>query len=158
MSDDKSKGLDIFGIKPIAETIHTVTKASLEAAGAFLSRICLPAAEELGLMLRDKVSNWRAKNALAIVQKAEQKLLNQKGTQCHAHPRLVIATIEHGSWTDDASVQEMWARTYRVASCILLFEYIYQNTRCDPDDSPSFTTPPINSSGNYLLHGQQNSN
>lgn len=72
MTDDKPKSFDIFGIRPLAEAINTLTKGAVDGAGAFLSRICLPAAEEFGLMLRDKVSSWRAKNAVAIIQKAEK--------------------------------------------------------------------------------------
>jgi DNA-binding XRE family transcriptional regulator len=110
MSDDKSKSLDVLGIKPLADTVQTLTTATVEAAGAFLGRICLPAAEEFGLLLRDKVSNWRAKNAIAVVQKAEAKLAKQKdSSNLHAHPRLVFAAIEKGSWADGEALQEMWA-------------------------------------------------
>lgn len=109
MSDEKN-GLDIFGVKPIAETIHTVTKASVNGASAFLSRICLPAAEEFGLFLKDKVSSWRAKNAVSVVQKAEEKFIQNKiPSDAHAHPRLVAATIEHGSWSESSTVQDLWA-------------------------------------------------
>jgi abortive infection alpha-like protein len=110
MTEEKSKSLDIFGIKPAAESIQTVTKASVDAAGAFLSRICLPAAEEFGLLLRDKVSNWRAQNAVAIVQKAEARLkLGKDSAKLHAHPRMVVTAIESGSWADAPSLQDMWA-------------------------------------------------
>jgi len=109
MSNDKS-GLDIFGIKPVAETIHTITKASVNGASAFLSRICLPAAEEFGLLLKDKVSSWRAQNALFVVQKAEQKFIENNAPQdAHAHPRIVAAAIEQGSWSESSDVQELWA-------------------------------------------------
>lgn len=69
---EPDKSLDVLGIKPVAEAINTVTQATTAGAGAFLSRICLPAAEEFGLLLRDKVSAWRAKNALAITVQAEE--------------------------------------------------------------------------------------
>ena len=45
MSDDKS--LDILGIKPVADSVNRLTRAAVDGASAFLSRICLPAAEEL---------------------------------------------------------------------------------------------------------------
>lgn len=109
MNDENQKSIDLFGIKPIGESIHIATKACLDAAGAFLSRICLPAAEEFGLLLRDKVSHWRAKNALAIVNKAEAKLnVSQEDRVLHAHPRMVISSIDYGSWSEDDTVQEMW--------------------------------------------------
>lgn len=104
------KSLDILGIKPVAESINTITKASVDGASAFLSRICLPAAEEFGLLLKDKVSNWRSKNAVRIANKA-QVLLEQKGgsENVSSHPRLIYSTIEHGSWAEDDFMQDFWA-------------------------------------------------
>ena len=69
--------LDLLGIKPIGEAINAATKAAIDAASAFLGRICLPAAEEFGLLIRDKISFWRLKNFLKISEKAEN-LLRQK--------------------------------------------------------------------------------
>lgn len=110
MTDEKSKSLDILGIKSISDSVHTVTKGVVDAASAFLSRICLPAAEEFGLLLRDKMSHWRARNAVAIVQKAERKLIeNNTDTDLHAHPRLVVSAIDNGSWAENEFVQDMWA-------------------------------------------------
>ena len=107
---DSDKSLDILGIKPVADAVSVVTTATTAGIGAFLSRICLPAAEEYGLLLRDKVGAWRAQNAIAIATKAETKLRrlsNPDGR--HAHPRLVGAVIENGSWIEDDFLQEMWA-------------------------------------------------
>ena len=68
MAED-GKSLDVFGIKPVADSINTVTKGAVDGAGAFFGRICLPAAEEFGLLLRDKVSAWRARNIVRIAEK-----------------------------------------------------------------------------------------
>lgn len=102
----------MFGIRPIADSINTLTKAAVDGASAFLSRICLPASEELGFLLRDKVSSWRAKNALSIIAKCENKFREAEAhvaVRQHAHPRIVISTIEHGSWSESELVQNMWA-------------------------------------------------
>jgi len=107
---EPDKSLDVLGIKPVAEAINTVTQATTAGAGAFLSRICLPAAEEFGLLLRDKVSAWRAKNALAITVQAEEMFeALPNASKRHAHPRIVGAVIDHGSWADEDDVQSMWA-------------------------------------------------
>jgi len=107
MTDEKSSSLDIFGVKPIADSISKTTTATLDGASAFLSRICLPAAEEFGLLLQDKVRVWRAKNALKVVAVAQERLPKSKD-ELHAHPRLVSSVLEHGSWSDEAELQEMW--------------------------------------------------
>ena len=110
MDEAKQTSLDLLGIKPIAESAHTVTKAVVDGTAAFLSRICLPAAEEFGLLLKDKVSAWRRSNAVKIAQKAERKY-NELPTPegMHTHPRLLMQIIEQGSWIDDEDVQELWA-------------------------------------------------
>ena len=59
MSDDKA--LDLLGIKGLSDSVKATTQGLLDGAAAFLSRVCLPAAEEFGLVLRDRVSAWRAK-------------------------------------------------------------------------------------------------
>jgi hypothetical protein len=107
---EPSKSLDLLGIKPVAEAIGTVTKGVTDGAGAFLSRICLPAAEEFGLLLRDKVGAWRQRNLLAIAARAEAMVKDLPNADSrHAHPRVVGSVMENGSWTDDDRVQEMWA-------------------------------------------------
>lgn len=104
---DKMGG-DWLGIRPYGETVKVVTEAAVSGANAFLSRICLPAAEEFGLLLKDKVSSWRCANALKIVQKSEHKL-SAATSGLHAHPRIVTAVIEHGSWAQEDPIQDMWA-------------------------------------------------
>lgn len=110
MTDETPKSLDILGIKPIADSINTLTSAAVDGARAFLSRICLPAAEEFGLLLRDIVSHWREKNTISIIQKAERKLIEKNSdSEAYAHPRLVASIIENGSWIDMEFLQDMWA-------------------------------------------------
>lgn len=109
MTDD-NKSLDILGIKPIADSVNTVTKGTVDGASAFLSRICLPAAEEFGLLLRDKVSAWRSNNAIAIAHKAQKILEKQaRGRLVSAHPRIIFSTIENGSWAENDLMQDFWA-------------------------------------------------
>jgi len=106
----ENTSLDVLGIKPIADAVDTVTKGTVAGASAFLSRICLPAAEEFGLLLKDHVSAWRAKNAINIATKA-QALVEQQVVKVaiSAHPRMIYATIENGSWAEDDLMQNLWA-------------------------------------------------
>ena len=50
--------------------MKATTQGLLDGAAAFLSRVCLPAAEEFGRALRDRISAWRAKNAAQVLNKA----------------------------------------------------------------------------------------
>ena len=111
MSDESSdKSVSLINLGSLAKPVDTLAKGLIDGAGAFLSRVCLPAAEEFGLALRDKVSSWRTLNAARVAEKAEKKLQQQgsiEGKQ--APPRLVWSTLENGSWEADDDVQEMWA-------------------------------------------------
>lgn len=111
MGDDKPKVSDVFGLAKYGEAVNTVTKGVVDGASAFLSRICLPAAEEFGFALKDRVSAWRVENAAKIAAKAAAKLSPEllEAEQLHAHPRLVMKALNDGSWVDDEEVQEMWA-------------------------------------------------
>ncbi len=94
-------------------------RVALKGAGEFLGRICLPAAEELGLLLRDRVHAWRLRNVAAIAKKAEAlvgKLPNADKLQ--AHPRMVWMMLENGSWADDELLRTMWAGLL-ASSCTL---------------------------------------
>ena len=109
MKEQQQSSLDILGIKPIADSINSVTTGSVEGAAALLSRICLPAAEEFGLLLRDRVRHWRALNIASLTKSAEDKIA-QLGlpSDFHAHPRITARILEEGSWSDDSEVQAMW--------------------------------------------------
>lgn len=100
---------DMFGLAAYGEALNTLAKGSVDGAGAFLSRICLPVAEEFGLMLRDKVSAWRANNAILIAKNTEKILAEQNRDNVHAHPRLAMKIINEGSWSDDEEVRNFWS-------------------------------------------------
>jgi len=110
MSDGPSSSGDVLGLRPYGEAVRILSQGAVDAAGAFLGRICLPAAEEFGEFLRDKVHAWRAGNTVSIANRAEALLGGgQSGSTVHAHPRLVGAVLDQGSWSDDDRVQGMWA-------------------------------------------------
>ena len=56
--DHGLKVQDVLGIAPVGRAVERVTDSVLSGAEAVLGRVCLPAAEEFGLLLRDKVSRW----------------------------------------------------------------------------------------------------
>ena len=109
-----SQGLP--GLAPYGDAVNALVTKFMEGAGAFLGRICLPAAEEFGLLLRDRVSAWRARNLLKTLEIAEE-LYNDAGlTNQHAHPRIVFETLSQASWSDQDDMQKKWAGLL-VSSC-----------------------------------------
>ena len=108
MSHDKA--LDLLGIKGLSDSVKVATQGFVGGASAFLSRVCLPAAEEFGLALRDRVSAWRARNATSMLSKANTvHLANDPTPEDRLSPRLAHVAIEEASWIDDEQVQDMWS-------------------------------------------------
>jgi hypothetical protein len=60
----------------------------------------MPAAEELGLRLNERIAAYRSRNLAAMTQKTEAKLEGQKPNPSGgANPLLVREAIEDASWT-----------------------------------------------------------
>lgn len=112
-----SNSNDIFGIRPFGEAAKILVDKSFDGLGAFLSSICLPACEEVGLLLRDQVRTWRFANVANMLTKAKGKLDFIDGEiQLKAHPRVAMSIIENASVVDDEILQEWWAGLF-ASSC-----------------------------------------
>ncbi|WP_067151917.1 Abi-alpha family protein [Pseudotamlana agarivorans] len=115
----ENKGLDLFGIKPIASAIDTTVKKSLEGIEGFLFLTCKPALGELGLMVQDKVRYWRLNNAIKMLEKAKGKLEFQSDKlELKSHPRIGLSIIENSSLIDNDFVLELWAGLF-ASSCTI---------------------------------------
>ena len=110
----ENKALDVLGVKGLGDSARIITQGTIDGARAFLSRMCLPAAEEFGLLLRDKVSRWRDENAVRMLNQANDINLSHcpdtpDNPTEQANPRLVHVAIEEASWIEDEQVRSMWA-------------------------------------------------
>jgi hypothetical protein len=115
MSEDNS--VDLLGVKPLAKAVEKATERSVDGISSFFGAICMPAAEELGLLLKDKIAAYRSRNLEAIAQKTQAKLEGQKlNLSGDANPLLVRQVIEDASWTSDSTMQSMWAGLLAVAA------------------------------------------
>lgn len=108
---------DILGTKPIAEAANTTVAKTFDGIEGFLKSVCVPALEEVGLMIKDQFRYWRLKNILKILEKAKGKLnYENEQLQVKADPRVALAIIENGSLIDNDEVQELWAGLF-ASSC-----------------------------------------
>ncbi|CAE6946483.1 hypothetical protein R69608_05551 [Paraburkholderia nemoris] len=112
-----AEDLDPLGTKALAETAKIVVEKTTSGIGAFLSKVCMPAAEEFGLLLQDKVKSWRAANASAVIEKARVLIEQGSGADdVHVHPRIAGKIIDKSSWVDADNLQGMWAGLF-ASSC-----------------------------------------
>ena len=110
MSNEKPVANDLLGVAPYGEAIKIAVEKAAETAQTFLYAICKPAADEFGLLLRDRVRVWRVRNLAGVVNKAKELVPpNTDGVQLQAHPRIVAEIVENGSWCEDEELQRMWA-------------------------------------------------
>jgi hypothetical protein len=117
MPDNQDKTHDPHSTRHPASHGSAVPTGGVEGATAFITRISPPAAQEFNLLLHDRISPWRANNAIAIANKAEKMLDTlADASQRHALPRLVMSILDRGSWSDSDEVRELWAGLL-AASC-----------------------------------------
>jgi len=81
----------------------------MEAAKDFLMKIAGPAAEEFGLLLRDKVWLWRFKNATSMLAKS-QRMLKEAGIEPSSVPlKTLVPLFEGASLEEDDELATKWA-------------------------------------------------
>lgn len=114
---EQEKSLDLMGIKPVAKAVEKATDKTVDGLGSFFGAICMPAAEEFGLLLKDKVAAYRQRNLEKISQKAQKKIEHQKiEISGQANPVLIREVLEEASWCEDEDIQSMWAGLLSVAA------------------------------------------
>jgi len=81
----------------------------IDTAKVFLGKLITPAIEEIGLLAKDKVTLWRFKNQVKILNKAQKHCeihnINPKKVQF----KLLVPLIETSSLEEDEILQDKWA-------------------------------------------------
>jgi hypothetical protein len=79
-------------------------------------RLAGPMAEEIGMMLGDKVRVYRVKNWIKTVEKTERLLREARLCPNAVPPRLFLRIMEASSIEDNETLQDMWAGLLATAS------------------------------------------
>lgn len=81
----------------------------LSEAVAFLSRVCPGGSEEIGQLLRVRLSSPMVANAVEITLRAQRLLAAEPATEVlRADPRLVVRILEDGSRADEGWLRRFW--------------------------------------------------
>jgi len=87
-----------------------VSLVRLSEAISFLSQICPAGAEEIGQLLRGRLSNHKVATAIEIVLKAQNLLAAERAAgELEADPQLVVRILEDGSCTNEDWLKHFWA-------------------------------------------------
>ena len=92
--------------KAIEETSKLTIGKMVDGVSSFFGKICMPAAEELGLFLKDKIRYYRIKNLYQIISKLEQEIKVEQ-LDIPVNPRLLNKFVEEASWAADEKLQKL---------------------------------------------------
>ena len=109
--------LDPLVVMAVSDTGKEVADATIQGVSGFLSAVCKPCCEKLGLLLRDTVRKWRLNNVVRVIEKSQNRL-SFEGDQLtiKANPRVGLTIMDECSKVDDDELQDLWAGLF-VSSC-----------------------------------------
>ena len=100
----------------MSEAGEIIKSGAVDKVADIFHKLAGPMADEVGMMLGDKVRVWRANNWTKTVKKTE-RILKDAGLPANAvPPRLFLPIVEGSSMEDNESLQDMWAGLLATAS------------------------------------------
>lgn len=105
MPSDKNDPKDGFKIDLTSSTFEK----AIESAQSFLEKLMMPAVEEVGLMMKEKVTSWRLKNQVRVLTNArlycQKHNINPKAISL----KLLVPLLENAGLEEDEFLQDKWA-------------------------------------------------
>ena len=91
------------------DVTSTAVEKGIDVAKEFLDRLVAPAAEEVGLLLRDTVALWKFKNQVRMLNKAKA-YCEANGIEPHTVSlKLLCPLLENAGLEEDEVLQDKWA-------------------------------------------------
>lgn len=81
----------------------------LEVAKNFIDKLVMPSVEEPGLLIKDQITNWRFKNQVKILNKAELYCQKHNIHSKKISLKLLTPLLEYSSLEEDNELQDKWA-------------------------------------------------
>ncbi len=81
----------------------------LDLAKGFLDSLIKPALDEVGLLVKDKVTLWRFKNQIKILNKAREHCIKHGISTKEISPKILVPLLEYASLEEDDTLQDKWA-------------------------------------------------
>lgn len=98
------------GVSERTEPEDILSEFRLAGAISFLCGLCPSASEEVRDLLREGLSNYRARSVVEIALRA-QELISLSGNleAMRISPRVLLRILQDGSWADTEAIQQLWA-------------------------------------------------
>ena len=87
----------------------TTLEKGVEIAKEFLDKLVAPAAEEVGLLLRDTVALWKFKNQVRVLTKAKAYCERNGISPSNISLKLLCPLLESAALEEDEDLQDRWA-------------------------------------------------
>jgi hypothetical protein len=87
----------------------TAVEKGLDLATNFLDKLIVPAIEETGLLLKDKVTFWRLKNQIKTLNKTQEYCEKHNISLKSISLKLLCPLMENASLEEDEFLQDKWS-------------------------------------------------
>lgn len=87
----------------------TAIEKGLDIAKDFLDKLIIPTVEETGLLLKDKVTMWRFKNQIKMINKTEEFCKKNKINPKKISLKLLCPLLDYAALEEDNVLQDKWA-------------------------------------------------
>jgi hypothetical protein len=87
----------------------TALEKGIEIAKDFLDKLVMPTVEETGLLIREKVTYWRFKNQVKVLNKAKEYCVKHNIEPKTISFKLLVPLLEASSLEEDEVLQNKWA-------------------------------------------------
>ncbi|WP_145201458.1 hypothetical protein [Sphingobium sp. B2] len=101
--------IDVPALSTLADTTDRLLEAGTKGLGSFLSSLCQPGANEMGLLIQDKIRGWRAQNFAKYEPKVARMIEALNIENPRLAPRLLTLAVESASQIEDDDIQNVWA-------------------------------------------------
>lgn len=86
-----------------------VVEKGIDVAKSFLGKLIVPSIEEAGLLLKDKITHWRLKNQVRILNKTQEYCIKHNISPKSISLKLLCPLLENASLEEDEYLQDKWA-------------------------------------------------
>jgi hypothetical protein len=87
----------------------TALEKGIDTAKEFLDKLIMPAIEETGLLLKDKVTMWKFKNQVRMLNKAKIYCEKNKISPKTISLKLLCPLLDYSGFEEDEVLQDKWA-------------------------------------------------
>ena len=87
----------------------TALEKGIDLAKDFLDKLIIPSIEETGLLLKDKVTFWKFKNQIRMLNKAKKYCDKQNIDPKTISLKLLCPLLEYSSLEEEEELQDKWA-------------------------------------------------